>query len=356
MTDAEETTGLLIEIQSCRGLLIADKTTSDPYVKIKLGKKDLHETKHILKNLNPVFTEKEKNQYLLDIPRKELIDNGGIQFKIKDWDRFGGNDDIGQVDVPAETLLELTTEKVMELKIAPPEKRSAEDAGYLTVLIRPATDEDCSKYGKPSRKKLFGGRFSPPKVPKPSLPKISLPVGPLASKKTAPVEYDPADVPTFHRDLFIEIQSCKDLIAADKTGFSDPYVKVKLGGKDLHETKHLVQTLNPVFDVESDSAFVLENPAKDVFEAGGLEFKIKDWDRVGSNDDLGTVIVPAKTLYESWEGTKEMKILHPSGKEGQEAGYITLFVRDATDLDKQSLKKEKKSLIGKILKGKFNTC
>ena len=343
----EETTGLLIEIQSCQGLLIADKTTSDPYVKIKLGKKDLHETKHVLKNLNPVFTEKEKNQYLLDIPKKELIDNGGLNFKIKDWDRFGGNDDIGTADIKSDTLLEVTAEQTMKLKITPPEKRSDEDAGYLNLLIRPATDDDCSKFGKPARKKLFGNMtFSPPKVPKP--------FAKARSAAPVPALFDEADIPTVHRDLFIEIQSCTGLIAADKTGFSDPYVKVKMGGTDLHETKHHNQTLNPIYDVETDSAFVLEKPAKEVFEAGGLEIKIKDWDRIGKNDDLGTVRVDAKTLYGPWDSkSKELKIQHPSGKEGDEAGTITIFVRDATDLDKQSLKKEKKGLMAKIMKGEL---
>ena len=36
--------------------------------------------------------------------------------------------------------------------------------------------------------------------------------------------------------LFVEILSCRDLLAADKTGASDPYVKVKLGDMDLHKT------------------------------------------------------------------------------------------------------------------------
>jgi hypothetical protein len=40
---------ILIEIVAGRALLIGDKTTSDPYVKVKFGGKYIHETKHILK-------------------------------------------------------------------------------------------------------------------------------------------------------------------------------------------------------------------------------------------------------------------------------------------------------------------
>ena len=52
--------------------------------------------------------------------------------------------------------------------------------------------------------------------------------------------------------------------------------------------------------------------------------------------------------------SREFKIEHPSGSGDDEAGFITIFIRDATDLDKQSLKKEKKGLIAKIMKGEQN--
>ena len=44
----EEQLSLLVEVVSCRDLLIGDRTASDPYVKIILGDKDLHKTKHLI--------------------------------------------------------------------------------------------------------------------------------------------------------------------------------------------------------------------------------------------------------------------------------------------------------------------
>ena len=38
---------LLVEIVSCWGLIKADLSGSDPYVKVKMGKMDVHSTKHI---------------------------------------------------------------------------------------------------------------------------------------------------------------------------------------------------------------------------------------------------------------------------------------------------------------------
>ena len=46
---ADATLDLTIRIVSCRKLLKGDWDSSDPYVKIMLGKKELHRTKYLLK-------------------------------------------------------------------------------------------------------------------------------------------------------------------------------------------------------------------------------------------------------------------------------------------------------------------
>lgn len=43
-------------------------------------------------------------------------------------------------------------------------------------------------------------------------------------------------------NLMVEIVSCRDLLAGDKNGLSDPYVKIKMEGKELHRTKHILKT------------------------------------------------------------------------------------------------------------------
>ena len=48
--------------------------------------------------------------------------------------------------------------------------------------------------------------------------------------------------PEGHLCLFIEILYCSDLMIRDKRAkSSDPYVKVKLGDKDIHQTKVVVK-------------------------------------------------------------------------------------------------------------------
>ena len=161
---------LLIEIISCRDLLVADKSgESDPYVKIKLGRMDLHRTKHIPKTLNPVYTEKTNNSYVLDMPATELYGKKGIQLKVKDWDRcFGGDDDLGTVNIPADTLYNFGDE-VKEFKIDSPPGKS-DDAGYISIRCTEISAEE-----RDSRKKGFFGRKKKTSTfPLPSVAKLRI--------------------------------------------------------------------------------------------------------------------------------------------------------------------------------------
>lgn len=100
---------------------------------------------------------------VLDTTAKELKDNKGLVFKVKDWDRVGKNDELGQATVSPETLLEATGED-MELAITPPTGHEKEKAGFITFRCRPATEEDrkpksglFQRLGLNGSKWLFGG-------------------------------------------------------------------------------------------------------------------------------------------------------------------------------------------------------
>jgi len=138
-----EALSLKIDIVSCKDLLIADLTSSDPYVKVNLGKKDLHKTKHINKTLNPVFTAAHNYSFVLNCTEKELQDNNGLFFRVKDNDTFGHNDEIGNVLVPAEKLIESDGE-LMEFHLEKPKymikNMTKKDAGSITIRVRPALD------------------------------------------------------------------------------------------------------------------------------------------------------------------------------------------------------------------------
>lgn len=89
--------------------------------------------------LNPTFTETMASSFVLDTTEEDL--EQGLVFKVKDWDRIGSNDVLGEVIVSREKLLEPTVEPV-ELVITPPSDRKDEKAGFMTLKYRFATDDD----------------------------------------------------------------------------------------------------------------------------------------------------------------------------------------------------------------------
>ena len=250
---------------------------------------------------------------------KELFEKGGLEFKVKDWDRIGSNDELGKVVVPAATLYEMVdTAQEQEFSITPP-KGHGDAAGFLTILCRPPTTGDRDDLKR--TQSLF--RRSPRNVSK--LEKEAVDVAKI-------IDID-------DKILLIEILSCRDLLAADKTGASDPYVKIKMDNEDLHKTDIVKKTLNPTFTEEDKNAYVLDCTAMDLYTKRGLVFKIKDWDRgLGGDDDLGTVHVPAETLYNFGTEEKEFPIDPPQGK-SDAAGFLKLRCTQISAAERDERKK-----------------
>jgi hypothetical protein len=131
---------------------------------------------------------------------------------------------------------------------------------------------------------------------------------------------------------------------ADKNGLSDPYVKVKLGGKDIHKTKPVKETLNPTFGETEDNSFVIDVSSADLFYGGGILLKVKDWDRgVSGDDDLGTVQISGEELYMCEE--KEYPIVPPKGH-NEDAGYITVCSSQISEGEDS----RKRSFLGRLVK------
>ena len=221
-----------------------------------MGRKDLHETKHISQTLNPVYSAETNSSFVLEESPKDVRANGGLVFKIKDWDLLGKNDDLGQVTVDADALYVASGEP-MELVITPP-KGHGEAAGYLTIRCRPATETDRVK--QKGFLKVFSKAMAPLK------------------------DYGPVDL-----SLLVEVVSCWRLPIADLNS-SDPYVKISIGPRSVHDTKKIPNTRDPIFTIAHDNLFILDVAKKEIQENAGVMFKVKDYDFVGKNDELGTVV------------------------------------------------------------------
>eukprot|EP00164_Ancoracysta_twista_P016953 GFYU01028695.1.p1 GENE.GFYU01028695.1~~GFYU01028695.1.p1 ORF type:complete len:567 (+),score=139.85 GFYU01028695.1:250-1950(+) len=79
-------------------------------------------------------------------------------------------------------------------------------------------------------------------------------------------------------DVTVKVKSAKNLMAADANGFSDPFVQVKMG-KTKVKTKVQKKTLNPTWN--EDFKFTISSRQEEI------EFNVFDWDRFGSNDEIG---------------------------------------------------------------------
>lgn len=302
---------LLVEILSCRELLAADKNGfSDPYVKVKMGSKKLHRTDHIRKTLDPVYDSRHDNSFALECPKEELFGAGGILVEVSDYDRgMGKNDELGSVQISAQSLYKCKKE---EYHLDPPHGKN-EDAGYVTIRVREMSTIDLTNY------------------------KSKGIIPPLAENKegTSPMGMHNRT----KKILWSEIVSCRNLLSADKNGLSDPYVKVKLGSKELHRTDHIRKTLNPKFTARQKNAFLIDLSVEELFGAQGLRIKVLDWDRgMGKDDDLGLAHIQAESLYKCKE--MEYRLNPPAGRENEDAGYVTIRVNEITQLECDKYKSE----------------
>ncbi|XP_033234352.1 multiple C2 and transmembrane domain-containing protein isoform X1 [Drosophila pseudoobscura] len=80
--------------------------------------------------------------------------------------------------------------------------------------------------------------------------------------------------------LRVHLKSGSDLVAMDKNGLSDPYVKFKVGGRLLHKSRTIHRDLNPVWD----EVFIV--PVEDPFQP--IIVKVFDYDWGLQDDFMGS--------------------------------------------------------------------
>nr|XP_042117720.1 multiple C2 and transmembrane domain-containing protein 1 isoform X13 [Peromyscus maniculatus bairdii] len=272
--------------------------TSDPYVKFKIGRKEVFRSKIIHKNLNPVW--EEKACILVDHLREPLY------IKVFDYD-FGLQDDFMGSAFLDLTQLELNRNTDVTLTLKDPHYPD-HDLGII-----------------------------------------------LMSVTLTPKEGDPRDVfqtqslrlSDQHRKshlwrgiVSITLIEGRDLKAMDSNGLSDPYVKFRLGHQK-YKSKIMPKTLNPQWREQFD--FHLYE------ERGGI-IDITAWDKdAGKRDDfIGRCQVDLSSL--SREQTHKLELQLDEG-----AGHLVLLVTltasatvSISDLSVHSLEDQKER--GEILK------
>mmetsp|Transcript_16701 Transcript_16701/g.40711 ORF Transcript_16701/g.40711 Transcript_16701/m.40711 type:complete len:993 (-) Transcript_16701:32-3010(-) len=328
---ADTTFDLTFRVVSCRKLLKGDRNSSDPYVKIMLGQKELHRTKYLLKTLNPVFGHQHDNQFTAQINYGDLAKAGGVNIEVKDWDRIGNNDLIGLANIePAKLLSAAKIGKPTTFRLEVPPGRSEKDAGFITLCVMDISDDSdgWSSESSGPEKAIDDDVVAP-------LPSMDFRNSVAESMGVAPPSYD--------KEMLIEIMSCRGLIAGDRGGTSDPYVEIKMGTTVLHKTLWIEKTLNPAYSVDHKNIYILKCSAQELWSNGGIELLVKDKDMgiaaLGMVDDeLGYVKIPPQQLYDYTGVYTELKLNLPRGSKLGEgvtkAGTISIRVRETNLVDK----------------------
>lgn len=147
--------------------------------------------------------------------------------------------------------------------------------------------------------------------------------------------------------ILVDIVSAIDLPVTDLFS-ADAYIVVRLGSREVHRTRPVHNTTNPIWTVETKSMFLLEMSSEDFFASstGGLSFVVKDFDRVGRNEVIGRVVVPHEELL---KGTGDRivydivpeKMQKPKSK--QKHSRLVLRFREATADDSEVSRQQDKT-------------
>ncbi|XP_033035002.1 multiple C2 and transmembrane domain-containing protein 1 isoform X2 [Trachypithecus francoisi] len=302
--------------------------TSDPYVKFKIGGKEVFRSKIIHKNLNPVW--EEKACILVDHLREPLY------IKVFDYD-FGLQDDFMGSAFLDLTQLELNRPTDVTLTLKDPHYPD-HDLGIilLSVILTPKEGESrdvtmlMRKSWKRSSKELsenevVGSYFSVKSLfwrtcSRPALPVLGFCKAELQSPycKNAQFQTQSLRLSDLHRKshlwrgiVSITLIEGRDLKAMDSNGLSDPYVKFRLGHQK-YKSKIMPKTLNPQWREQFD--FHLYE------ERGGI-IDITAWDKdAGKRDDfIGRCQVDLSAL--SREQTHKLELQLEEGE-----GHLVLLV------------------------------
>ncbi|XP_041519277.1 multiple C2 and transmembrane domain-containing protein 1 isoform X3 [Microtus oregoni] len=272
--------------------------TSDPYVKFKIGRKEVFRSKIIHKNLNPVW--EEKACIIVDHLREPLY------IKVFDYD-FGLQDDFMGSAFLDLTQLQLNRSTDVTLTLKDPHYPD-HDLGIilLSVILTPKEGEPRDMFQTQSLRLSDQHRKSH----------------------------------LWRGIVSITLIEGRDLKAMDSNGLSDPYVKFRLGHQK-YKSKIMPKTLNPQWREQFD--FHLYE------ERGGI-IDITAWDRdSGKRDDfIGRCQVDLSSL--SREQTHKLELQLEEG-EGHLVLLVTLTASatvSISDLSVHSLEDQKER--GEILK------
>lgn len=102
---------------------------------------------------------------------------------------------------------------------------------------------------------------------------------------------------TTQQHVLVEIVSALRVPSMDANSDSDPYVKVMMGNKKIHETKEINNNSNPIWTLETGSLFLIElEKDNEDLDTVTVSFVVMDHNRARGNTALGSVEVKLKDM------------------------------------------------------------
>ena len=130
-------------------------------------------------------------------------------------------------------------------------------------------------------------------------------------------------------DLLVEIVSATNLPGSNSSfGFPrNPFVIVKMGGSEVHRTKALSSTPDPVWSLETGSLFLVQKNPEDFFAStGGITFLISYAHTIATHKVIGQARVGLQQLL-SMNGERERFDIVLEKDVQAPAGFCSLFLR-----------------------------
>uniref|UniRef100_A0A1A9WYX3 C2 domain-containing protein n=1 Tax=Glossina brevipalpis TaxID=37001 RepID=A0A1A9WYX3_9MUSC len=148
--------------------------------------------------------------------------------------------------------------------------------------------------------------------------------------------------------LRVHLKSGTDLMAMDKNGLSDPYVKMKIGGRLLHKSRTIHRDLNPVWD----EVFVVA--IEDPFEP--IIVKVFDYDWGLQDDFMGSAKIDLTQLELGKAEDINLQLQdtnHPERLMGEILINLTLWPRSQEDKEMHFQRNNKLAESSKRLKSQI---
>ncbi|KAJ8304732.1 hypothetical protein KUTeg_018315 [Tegillarca granosa] len=243
---------LKVWLKEGKDLVVRDSSgTSDPYVKFKIGHKQYYKSKTIYKNLCPTWDEK------FVIPIEDVYQP--VQVKVLDYDRGRSDDPMGSCEIELSSLdINVPTDLKLHLEDS---GKNTEYMGYLLL--------QCTLVPKVIPEKDMGCRKSSKNI--------------LSSDSSKKLKNQ-----IWSGVVTIVLVEGRDLMPMDDNGFSDPYVKFRLG-PEKYKSKHKSKTLNPKW-LEQFDLRLFDDQNKQ------LELTVYDHDVTGKDDFMGSGTSGAETI------------------------------------------------------------